>query len=100
MASRTAENSLRERFLEIERELSSIDPKEDTARRKDVMTRLYLLLISRESIRYFYPIFQKSGAEKAFQEGKTRTDRPWLKPFSLPKNPASPRNLPRHCTNP
>lgn len=66
MASRTVENSLRERFLEIERELSSIDPKEDTARRKDVMTRLYLLLISRESIRYFYPIFQKSGAEKAF----------------------------------
>ena len=30
------------------------------------MTRLYLLLISRESIRYFYPIFQKSGAENVF----------------------------------
>ena len=66
MAAKSVENSLRDRFLEIEQELSSIDPKEDTARRKDVMTRLYLLLISRESIRYFYPIFQKSGAEKAF----------------------------------
>lgn len=66
MTSRSVERNLRDRFSEIEQELSSIDEKEDTARRKDVMTRLYLLLISRESIRYFYPIFQKSGAENAF----------------------------------
>lgn len=66
MASKRVERGLKERFLEIEQELSSIDAHEDTARRRDVMTRLYLLLISRESIRYFYPIFQKSGAENVF----------------------------------
>ena len=66
MTSKSVERNLRDRFSEIEQELSSIDEIEDTARRKDVMTRLYLLLISRESIRYFYPIFQKSGAENAF----------------------------------
>ena len=51
MASKRVERGLKERFLEIEQELSSIDAHEDTARRRDVMTRLYLLLIK---IPYFF----------------------------------------------
>lgn len=55
---------LREKLAAIETELSEIDIKEDSAAYMNVMTRLYLLLISDDSIRYFRGIFDKVGIER------------------------------------
>ena len=60
-----ASNGLKDQILEIEAGLSEIDKERDYAVYKDLLTKLYILLISNESIRYFQSIYDKKEAKKA-----------------------------------
>lgn len=60
-----ASNGLKDRILEIEIGLSEIDKERDYAVYEDLLTKLYILLISNEGIRYFQSIYDKKEAKKA-----------------------------------
>ena len=55
---------LKEKIKEIEDELKVARQESDSAVYSNVMSKLYLLLISKEAIRYFGAIYKKTGAKE------------------------------------